>query len=450
MAWRARVTHVRPIMVVAILLVIAAFSASFSAVRAAEATSNSQSKPVGGGKTEIAAVVNDDIITEYDIESQVNFNVAMSGKALTAEMRQQIMPQVLQEMIYQVLQLQAMRRYNISIGDEELLNTVKLIEKQSNISEGTIFKTMEKNKIPYSVYLDRVRIQLGWNELVRALNPGEPPISSAEVESVFQQIKDAYGKPESLVAEIVIPNSFSSSKQQVLERANFVLNKVKNGEDFAKIARQYSESISAASNGVIGWVQNKQLAPKLNMAIANLAIGEISPLIETNTGYIIYKVLERRAAMIADPDSRDVTLQRILFKPQTKAASSENKAEAVETSDLIEKLTAEPITKQSCDDFTTRAMRLGASNGGRETLKLKDLSAIEKIAIETLDQGQFSKPIKGAVGQTIIMVCQWQGGGTMPTQEQVRNSLISQRFTRLASRLIFDLQNKAFIDIRLK
>ena len=74
---------------------------------------------------------------------------------------------------------------------------------------------------------------------------------------------------------------------EVLKTAQSVEEQLKSGGNFALVARQFSQSPSAASGGDIGWVHEGQLAPELNAALTKMAVNSVSPPIRSIGGYYI-------------------------------------------------------------------------------------------------------------------------------------------------------------------
>ena len=394
------------------------------------------------GESKIVALVNADIITEYDVEAKTNFHAVNNTKPLTPELRRQIRPQIIQELIDETLQLQEIQARGVAVDDNSVLQSIAGIEKDNNMAAGGLLELLAKNKVPRESYIRYLKSQLGWSQVVQMRSPAVSPVSEADVDNEQQTLRNAFGKPESLIAEIVLLHSSPISQTDHLQQAQYLAKRLREGGDFAKLAEEFSESITSIDGGRIGWVHPKQLEPEIDKAISTLAVGETSDVIKTARGFSIIKILNRRVGMIADPNSRQVTLQRVLFK-STKGANSQSDVDQMNSR-------IEPLLrgKNSCEEFLAAALKAGAVNAGRESRKVSDLGNDEREAVSNLEELQVSRPIRGSLGVTLIMVCQWSGGEEMPSREQIRNSLSRQRFGRQGFKILRDLQSHAFIEIR--
>jgi parvulin-like peptidyl-prolyl isomerase len=92
------------------------------------------------------------------------------------------------------------------------------------------------------------------------------------------------------------------------------------GEDFAALARRYSEDPHAQDGGMMGWVHQGQLLPELDQALFRLEPGGLSDPIRTRLGFHLVKVIERRS--LSDPEAAEVRqhLEQQLY--QTKFADA--------------------------------------------------------------------------------------------------------------------------------
>jgi len=120
----------------------------------------------------------------------------------------------------------------------------------------------------------------------------------AAAEEDYQANKDAYHVPERVSAEHILISSQERSAEEALQRANEVLARLKKGEDFATLAKEYSDDPSAATNsGNLGFfARGKMVGPFEDAAFAMTKLGEISAPVKTDYGYHIIRVNERLEA----------------------------------------------------------------------------------------------------------------------------------------------------------
>jgi peptidyl-prolyl cis-trans isomerase D len=129
---------------------------------------------------------------------------------------------------------------------------------------------------------------------------GEAQVSDAEVQQYYDEHIAEYEKPEQVQARHILfrypPKATAEDKARVRAHAEEVLAKVKAGEDFAALAKQYSDDSSAAQGGDLGTFTRGKMVPSFERAAFALAPGETSDLVESPFGLHIIKVESKEAA----------------------------------------------------------------------------------------------------------------------------------------------------------
>ena len=94
-----------------------------------------------------AAVVNDIIISTYDLDQRIKLVMVTSGSQRTAEVEKRLRPQVLRQLVDEMLQLQEAQKYNVKITQDDLDKNFKRIAQQNNITVDQINKMLDDNGI---------------------------------------------------------------------------------------------------------------------------------------------------------------------------------------------------------------------------------------------------------------------------------------------------------------
>lgn len=127
-------------------------------------------------------------------------------------------------------------------------------------------------------------------------------ITPSEVLEFYNRIpKDSlpYFNAEVELAELVIfPQINDEERAKALEKINKVKDLLASGEDFATLARKYSDDGSARDGGDLGWTQRGSFVPEFEAAAFQLEVNQTSGIIETEFGYHILQLLERRGNSI--------------------------------------------------------------------------------------------------------------------------------------------------------
>jgi peptidyl-prolyl cis-trans isomerase SurA len=153
--------------------------------------------------------------------------------------------------------------------------------------------------------------QLGWKNItqlpslfadaVRNLKPGQTTeiLRSANGFHIIKLNERRGGSSPLVITQshlrhILIKVSEVTSEKEARQRMEIIRERAEHGEDFAELAKQYSEDSSASNGGDLGWVNPNENLPELDRAMEKLAIAEISPIIKSQFGIHIIQVTERR------------------------------------------------------------------------------------------------------------------------------------------------------------
>ena len=197
----------------------------------------------------IAAIVNDEIISFYDLQSRLEFVMFSSRLPNNADVRERISFQVLNRLINEKLKLQEAKRQKIKIARKQIDAAIGQIEKQNKLSTGEMHKLLNNRNIdPYS-YESRVESEIAWHRIIRKTLAKSGAIDNEAIDEQIQLIQRNKGKPEYLVREIYI--SFDSVKMPASARqlADRLYHQIINGARFDGVARSFSQSASATRAG---------------------------------------------------------------------------------------------------------------------------------------------------------------------------------------------------------
>jgi len=125
-------------------------------------------------------------------------------------------------------------------------------------------------------------------------------ISEKEIQSFYEYNNAAYNQPRQVKARHIlftlVPEASKEAEEKVRKGAEVVLTKARKGEDFAKLAAEYSDDPSKSKGGDLGFFAKGQMVPAFEEVAFNLKKGEISDLVRTPFGYHIIQVEDIKEA----------------------------------------------------------------------------------------------------------------------------------------------------------
>lgn len=250
----------------------------------------------------IVAVVNNDVITFLDLEKRmapimrkIAENPKMSDKAaVIGEMRRS----VLDNMVDNVLLRQEARRLAIEVTGEDIQRAVDDVLAQNHIVLDDLKEELKRRGATMEEYRDELNLQLLKGKIVAKEIRPKITVRNEEIGEYYGKHKKDYeGKEERRLRQILfaVPRGADDAgKSSIKERAERVLNRLRAGESFEKLAVQYSQDPAAQSGGDLGFVERGVMFNVVDEAAFSLAPGEVSEVIESPVGYHIIKVVEMK------------------------------------------------------------------------------------------------------------------------------------------------------------
>ncbi|WP_374443596.1 peptidylprolyl isomerase [Stella sp.] len=398
--------------------------------------------------TRIAAVVNEDVISAYDIDARLRLVLAASGMEASAENAARLRPQVVRNLIDERLQMQEATRASITVSEKEIADNLARLERQNNMGPGGFVAWLDQNGIQRSTAIDQIKTSIAWSKLMRRRHARSISVSEEEIDEAIQQRLAARSGVERRVAEIFLPIENPGEETEIRRLAERLIEQMRQGVRFNQVAQQFSRSATATAGGDLGWVQAGQLDPVLEGALERMSPGELSPPVKLPGGYYILLLIDRRtpggAAVAAVSDDQTVSLRQIVVPIPAGSppdAIQERRRRAEELSRTV----------RDCADMTADRSGAGSLSGDLGRVRLGDMPAGLRQLVAAQPIGRATQPLQTEGGFVILMVCERDEPKKAEEKfdrEAIAENLMLQRLENVARRVIRDLRRSAFIDIR--
>jgi peptidyl-prolyl cis-trans isomerase SurA len=401
-----------------------------------------QQQPQALNAMSIAAVVNEDVITVYDVQARVGVVIATSGLENTPDMQRRLMAQTLERLIEERLELQEARRLKITITEAEVRQALDGIEQRNNMPLGSLRKLVSDRNLDFGSMVQQIEANLAWIKVVRESVGHETNVQPQEVSAVLARMKANQGKTENNVAEIFLPVSAATPDATMNELAQRLSQQARTGAPFAALAQQFSQSPTAAVGGDLGWVIQGDLEPEVDAAVARMEPNEVSEPIRTATGYHLIQLRARRSAGAPDPRMSVVTMSQVYLPTEGARALSDEKLSQV--SDAIR------TEVTSCEQMDKWAKEIGSPGSGRiPDMYIGGLPDAVRDAVINLQPGKVTAPIE--VGGAILFatLCTRRDDSGLPNEGQIRAQLENEKAENAARQKLRDLRRQALVDTRL-
>jgi peptidyl-prolyl cis-trans isomerase C len=254
-------------------------------------------KPVAAVLPETVCRVNGDAISKADFEGAIKEVEQQEGRPVPPDQRDRVLRGVLDNMIAFKLLSQEARQHHVVVSDAEIEAQIAGMKKQFP-SEQAFQQALKAQHMTVEKLRETARSNLAVRKLLQDEVMSKIEIKPSDISAFYEKNPDKFQQPESVHAAhiliIVPPEADAAAKAALKARATEALTAAKSGKDFAALAKQYSQDGSAQRGGDLGFFPKGQMVPAFEKVAFSLKPGEISDLVETQFGYHIIKVIEKR------------------------------------------------------------------------------------------------------------------------------------------------------------
>lgn len=341
----------------------------------------------------IVAIVDNEIILQSELDFQTGvFASQRQMDVNTPGLKQQILNSMIEEkLIYAQSELDS-----IVVTDDEVNQR---IDYQINNFVQQYGSIANIEKI-YGMSIDRIKRELKddvkkslMTQRLQEKNFGKVEASKREVEEFFNQYRDSIGTiPEKVTIYHIFQNPKASDKlkKSFKEKALALLDSLKEGKDFAELAKKYSDDPGSASQGGdLGFVKKGVFYPEFEEAAFKLNVGQISDVIESPVGFHIIQLLEKRG--------ESIKTRHILIKIKADENADLKTIEfltGIRDSIISGQGTFEEYAKKYSEDKETSPF-----GGELGTFYINQLDKVLLDAISKLNPGDISYPKRLEYGQ---------------------------------------------------
>jgi parvulin-like peptidyl-prolyl isomerase len=296
----------------------------------------------------IVAKVNKEIITLSELKERVFLKIMNFRKMKVHPMpsKEQVMREELDAMIMEKLLVDAGQKRGYKVDDKRVNSAIRDIEQLNQLKEGELELMLRAEGKSMDEYTQKIRDQIMMSDIRGYEIRKRIAVSEEEIQGYYNQNLKKYWIPAKLKLRHILflmgDELLEDHKKIKRDKAQQALKKIRSGEDFASVAREFSEDVSASSGGDLGELERGKMVPEFEKAAFNLKEGEVSGLVETPYGLHIIKVDKiTPGATLALDEVRD-EIKSLFVKNKSEQEFREFMDELKENAFVQNKLFANP------------------------------------------------------------------------------------------------------------
>ena len=287
-------------------------------------TMASDQKPSG----EKVAVVNGVVISriQYDKELDVHRErISRQGKQISDDQMAELKKDILEGLIEREVLYQESQKAGIKIADQKVNDQLAAIKKRFP-NEEEFKKALASMDLTEEEVRAQIQRGLAIRELIDQKVANKIAITDEETNAYYTGNPQLFNQPEKVKASHILikvePTADDAKKAEARKKIEEIQQKLKEGGDFAELAKEYSEGPSSAKGGDLGYFQRGQMVKPFEDTAFSMKANEVSGRVETRFGYHLIKVYDKKPEQtLAYADVKDKIAQRLKQEKVEKDAT---------------------------------------------------------------------------------------------------------------------------------
>ncbi|MFP3928559.1 MAG: peptidylprolyl isomerase [Desulfobacteraceae bacterium] len=287
-----------------------------------------------------AALVNGTPISKARLDREMSGlqqRLIQAGREVSPEQLEGFRPRLLESLIDRELLYQASVEQGIEVTEQELDEEWERIRGRFSSKE-EFEQALKRMGVTPDSLKDEIRRSKAVQKLVQMRFGESSRVTEEEARAFYEENPERFERPEEVRARHILirPESGEGDegREEALEEIRQVQDKLKEGEDFAELAAEHSDGPSGARGGDLGYFPRGRMDETFEDEAFALEPGEVSGVVETEFGYHLIKVEDKRPETILSFDEVKDKLSKYLVGEKTRAQVAEYVEELKQEADI--------------------------------------------------------------------------------------------------------------------
>ncbi len=409
-------------------------------------------EPAQKGGDFIVAVVNSEPITNNEVRLQVlRFEQQLALQGTPLPPRREVTASVLERLVVERAQLQVARDTGLRADDAALDLAEQTVARQNQISVTEMRRRLGLDGVSVEKFRSDLREQILLGRLREREIEARVRISEADLDQFIreQQGNTDIANLEINLAQILVAVPESANETQInalAARAKRALERARAGEDFAALAREFSDSAERNNGGLLGLRSTQRYPDLFVSAVSALPVGAITEPLRSGAGFHILKLIEKKNAGVPSVTVTQTRARHILLRPSPQLSEREAVARLAEFKQRLlssQTFFANLAREHSQDGSAQSGGDLGWANPGQFVPEFEDV-------LNTLAPNQISDPVVSRFGVHLIQALE-RRVTTLSEREQrdIARGLLREKKTEQAlSAWVQEVRGRAYVELR--
>ena len=220
----------------------------------------------------ISAIVNDEVISRYDVQQRVQLIISTSGIKPTEENISRLEAQALRSLVNEKIQLQEAEKLDVPTSEQEVSSMLERIANGNQMSGKEILQLINTQGVRPDTLLNQIKAELLWNKIVRGRYGSYVNVNEEEISIVYDRTMESIGKDQYEISEIFLSYENADEQSDANNLAKKLVEQLRSGASFSAVAQQFSQTSTSRQGGYVGWINEGQLSDEVMNTIVNSEI----------------------------------------------------------------------------------------------------------------------------------------------------------------------------------
>ena len=398
----------------------------------------------------IVALVNDDVIVQTELDQRMRTVITQLRQTRTQAPPIDVLEkQVLERLVLNRLQLQLAAKTGVRIDDRLLNSALRQVAGQNKLSLGEFRRILEAEGWDFASFREEIRAELTITRLRERQVEQRIKVTDREVDNYLSTLAHQRTPDDQFrVGHILIAVPDAPSPEDIAaarQRAEEVVEELREGADFGQMAAGVSDGQRALSGGDLGWRKLDALPTLFTDLVVQMEPGEISVPIRSPSGYHIIKLFDiRRGEVHIVVQTR---ARHILIRPDELTSERDARIRLAQLKERVENGADFNELARSHSDDSSSAIK-GGELGWTTPV---DLVPQFQTAMDALQPGEISDPIQTPFGWHIVQVLERR---EHDSTEKIRHTrakeiILARKVEEEVQAWLRRLRDEAYVDYRL-
>ena len=271
----------------------------------------------------VVAIVNDEVVTLYELDTMIQLLTGTPSKQLknkSEEIYIKTRQKVLDDLVDQKIVLEKIKELKIEVTAKEVDQAIERVKADNQFTQEDLIAELKEQGNNYESYRKSIKEELERIQLINYEVKSKIILREEEIEEYYNTHRDEFTRQGKVrLAVIFLKQEDPADKNEaraLYQKAQEILSMIKDGKNFANLARKLSNGPGASEGGDLGVFKMAELNPEMAEIIKDLSAGEVSKPIIRPSGIKIIKVEEKDGGGEKSLEQVRNAIQTILYRKE--------------------------------------------------------------------------------------------------------------------------------------